>query len=507
MNKGIVSTGSPEATQAAAEILRVGGNAFDAAVSAVFTSMTSEFALTGAGGGGAMMICTPGSEPVLYDFFVDTPRRTGKEELDFFGVEVDFGDSTQIFHIGKGSAAVPGTLLGLITIQEQFGILPLDIVMEPAIQLAREGCVLNSKQAYIFKLLEPIFSHSIEGKKLFFTNGNILTTGDRFINSDFADFLERVSLEGAQFFYLGDGAQSIMETFNDGGLLNCETMSQFHVAVRNPVMVSFMNTQVYSNPAPSVGGTLIVFLLRLIEEGKIQSINIPLLVHAMIVTNTARKKVCTDPNEEYQINRLLEKGIFSDYLEKFRSQSKHFNIDNEILGRGSTTHVSVIDKELNAASVTTTNGEGCGYILPGTGIMLNNMLGEEDLNPLGFHQWAHPMRLPTMIAPSIIMKEKQPFILLGSGGSNRIRSAIVQVIINLIDKGMSLEEAIISPRIHLEGNQLYFEPHNDISHNDVPDNISLHPFEENNLFFGGVNAVTLSEGFSDPRRGGTFEIV
>ena len=158
MNKGIVATGAQVATQAAADILRAGGKAFDAAVSAVFTSMTSEFALTGVGGGGAMMIQTPGSEPLLYDFFVNTPPRTGKEELDFFGVEVDFGDSTQIFHIGKGSAAVPGTLLGLTIVQEEYGNLPLSVVMEPAIYLAREGSVLNKKQAYIFKLLEPIFS-------------------------------------------------------------------------------------------------------------------------------------------------------------------------------------------------------------------------------------------------------------------------------------------------------------------------------------------------------------
>ena len=156
MNKGIVSTGSKEATQAAADILRAGGNAFDAAVSAVFTSMTSEFALTGVGGGGAMMIQTPGTEPVLLDFFVDAPLTTGKEELDFFGVEVDFGDSTQIFHIGKGSAAVPGTLLGLVLAHQQYGILPLSVVMEPAINLARQGCALNKKQAFIFKLLEPI---------------------------------------------------------------------------------------------------------------------------------------------------------------------------------------------------------------------------------------------------------------------------------------------------------------------------------------------------------------
>ena len=507
MNKGIVATGSQEATQAAADILRAGGNAFDAAVSAVFTSMTSEFALTGIGGGGAMMIHTHGSDPILHDFFVDTPPRTGKEELDFFGVEVDFGDSTQIFHIGKGSAAVPGTLLGLVIVHQQYGLLPLPVVMEPAIHLAREGSILNKKQAYIFKLLEPIFSHSVEGQMLFHLDGKMLKEGDRFINSDFAEFLERVSWEGAAFFYLGEGAELIAKTFKDGGLLNEKALSQYHVEIRKPVMTSFMDTQVYSNPAPSVGGTLIIFLLRLLEEGKIQNLQIPDLVQAMALSNIARQEVCTDPDNESQINQLLKKEIFSGYMDKFCSQYRQFNNENPVFGRGETTHVSVIDKDLNAASVTTTNGEGCGYILPGTGIMLNNMLGEEDLNPQGFHNWSHSRRLPTMISPSIITQNGKPMMIIGSGGSNRIRSAMVQVLINYIYKKLTLQESIEDSRIHLEGDELYYEPGIDISENDLLGHLSLHPFDEKNLFFGGVNAVTLSDGFSDPRRGGAFEIV
>ncbi|SVE26755.1 uncharacterized protein METZ01_LOCUS479609, partial [marine metagenome] len=188
MNKGIVSTGSREATHAGAEILRAGGNAFDAAISSVFTSMTSEFALTGVGGGGAMMCHQPGVNPLVYDFFVDTPPYTGNEELDFFGVDVDFGDSIQTFHIGKGSAAVPGTLLGLITIHEQYGVLPLKIILEPAINLAREGSVLSKEQAYVFKLLDPIFSHTKEGIKLFYLDGKLLSEGEKFNNVDFAEF-------------------------------------------------------------------------------------------------------------------------------------------------------------------------------------------------------------------------------------------------------------------------------------------------------------------------------
>jgi gamma-glutamyltranspeptidase/glutathione hydrolase len=227
----------------------------------------------------------------------------------------------------------------------------------------------------------------------------------------------------------------------------------------------------------------------------------------MALSNIARQEVCTDPDNESQINQLLEKEIFSGYMDKFCSQYRQFNNENPVFGRGETTHVSVIDKDMNAASVTTTNGEGCGYILPGTGIMLNNMLGEEDLNPQGFHNWSHSRRLPTMISPSIITQNGKPMMIIGSGGSNRIRSAMVQVLINYIYKKLTLQESIEDSRIHLEGDGLYYEPGIDISENDLLGHLSLHPFEEKNLFFGGVNAVTLSDGFSDPRRGGAFEIV
>ena len=163
--------------------------------------------------------------------------------------------------------------------------------------------------------------------------------------------------------------------------------------------------------------------------------------------------------------------------------------------------MSIIDKHGNAASVTTTNGEGCGYIIPELGIMLNNMLGEEDLNPMGFHQWPRQQRLPTMMSPTIVMGKKGVELVLGSGGSNRLRSAISQVILNLFVKKMGLESAVHAARIHLEGNVLHFEPGTILEH--LPDDIQLHPWNEQNLFFGGVNAVTPAEAIGDPRRGGT----
>ena len=504
MNKGIVSTGSKEATQAGVDVLCAGGNAFDAAIASVFASMTSEFALTGVGGGGAMMCHVMGNKPILYDFFVDTPPLSDDKDLDFFGIDVDFGDSTQKFHIGKGSVAVPGTLLGLITVHQKHGLLPLSIVLEPAIELAKTGTSLSKEQAYVFKILDPIFSHSQEGKKIFYLNGELLKEGQIFKNPDFASFLERVSNEGSDFFYLNDGATLMVNFFSDGGLLTKSLLKNYYVAIREPVQTSFKGVDYYSNPAPSVGGTLIVFLLKILEKSKKAEIYFPELLNAMLITNLARSEICLDPNQEYQVNKLLEDEIFFNYLKKHVDV---FPNHNSALERGCTTHVSVIDKDLNSASVTTTNGEGCGYILPGTGIMMNNMLGETDLNPLGFHAYKHSMRLPTMVSPSMIMQNDKPLLLLGSGGSNRIRSAIVQVIINFLIKGMNISDAINAPRMHLEGKDIFHEPGIEIDHGLLIDDFSIYPFEDKNLFFGGVNAVTRDGGCSDPRRGGSCQII
>ena len=177
---------------------------------------------------------------------------------------------------------------------------------------------------------------------------------------------------------------------------------------------------------------------------------------------------------------------------------------NDPPSSGATTQVSIIDKNGNAASVTTTNGEGCGYLIPELGVMLNNMLGEEDLNPSGFHNFSHQQRLPTMISPTVIMDDHRPELVLGSGGSNRIRSAILQVILNYFNKGMSLDEAVTTSRIHLEGNILHCEPDiSSIIENKLPDEIRIHNWDMQNLFFGGVNAVTPNEAVGDSRRGGT----
>jgi len=203
------------------------------------------------------------------------------------------------------------------------------------------------------------------------------------------------------------------------------------------------------------------------------------------------------------MSALLDKAFLAQFLSELKNRAQAL--------RG-TTHISVVDAQGNAAAMTVSNGEGCGQMVPGTGIMLNNMLGEEDLNPQGFHRWQTNQRMTSMMAPTLIQDKAGNVTALGSGGSNRIRTTILQLLVNRLDFAMSLEEAIIHPRIHLEGERLNIEGgiREDIVQKlirEYPDHV-LWP--EHNLFFGGAHAVAQTEkgfeAFGDPRRGG-FAVV
>ena len=502
MKYGAIAGGEKSTVQTAFEILKNGGNAFDAAVGAVFTSMVSEFNLTGPGGGGAFLAGPVNSDPILYDFFVDTPPSQPGKELDFFSILVDFGPSKQEFHIGQGSVAIPGNTAGLLTVHNRLGQLPLKAVLEPAMEAARSGVILNEAQAYLVKILEPILTHSKAGCDLFKPKGHLLNQGDRFQNPAFADLLEMLAAEGARYFYEGEGAGLILKTIGQKGLMTRECLAQYRVIERQPLKSKFGGKTIYTNPAPSIGGTLITFALQLIEQSKSdEKPDLIKLLKVMEITSAARRETCHDIQNEQQIPQVLEPETLNHYLDLLNTDSTHIQNENDPPSRGATTHVSILDKQGNAASVTTTNGEGCGYMIQELGIMLNNMLGEEDLNPMGFHLWPRQQRLPTMMAPTIVTGQNGVELVLGSGGSNRLRSAILQVIMNFFSKKMDLESAVYAARIHLEGKILHVEPGKQME--ALPDDIQLHPWEDRNLFFGGVNAVTPTDAVGDPRRGGT----
>jgi len=499
MKYGSISTGSKEATLAAKEILKFGGNAFDAAVGAIFVSMTSEYALTGAFGGGTMLGFSNNSKPFIYDFFVNCPNCKQNSNADFKEVIVNFGTTKQKFHIGKGSIATPGNLLGLIDIQEKYGQLKLQDVLIHAIEIAEFGVIINKYQSDIMKLVEPILTFDSSGKDLFLRNGKLISRGNCFKNPAFSNFLKLIIKFGSKYFYNGDGLDYIINHCGNNSHISKKDFNYYNAYKRIPINIDYNGYQILTNPAPSFGGSLIIFLLKLLNDSK-KSFNSLNLIKAMDLTSYARNEICKNPKDEYEINNIFNKNKYKKYLDLFNKDS--FELTKDIDGFGSTTHVSILDKKGNAASITTTNGEGCGYIIPEYGIMMNNMLGEQDLNPFGFHIWDTPRRLPTMISPTMILKNNKPIYILGSGGSNRIRSANIQVILNLIHNNMSLEEAIHSPRMHLEGNTLFCEPKVNLPTKQNLNGLLINLFKEKNVFFGGVNAVSNNESVGDNRRGG-----
>ena len=500
MKYGTISTGSKEASIAASEILKYGGNAFDAAIAAIFVSMTSEFALTGAFGGGTLLGIKENSNPFIYDFFVDCPNCKVNDKKEFQQIEINFGNAKQKFHIGKGSIAIPGNLMGLIQIQRDYGVLTLKDTLSPAIEYANQGITINKYQSDIINLVKPILFFDKSGKKLYAKKGSILKNGDLFKNPQFADFLNIVIKKGYEYFYNGAGLDLILSHCSKESYLTKKDFNSYSINKRKPISINYNGHNIITNSAPSFGGSLIIFLLKLLKDSKAKN-NILNLINTMNLTSLARDEVCNDPDDENQINNIFSDKIYNKYLDVVNN-----NFANPINGFGSTTHVSILDKMGNAASITTTNGEGCGYVIPEYGIMMNNMLGEEDLNPFGFHKWNKKRRLPTMISPTIISKNNIPQYVLGSGGSNRIRSANIQVILNILYEKMNLYDAIEKPRIHLEGNQLYCEPGIKIPKDKTLEKLIVNLFNQKNVFFGGVNAVSKSEAIGDSRRGG-FGIV
>ncbi|MFQ5328507.1 MAG: gamma-glutamyltransferase [Thermodesulfobacteriota bacterium] len=518
--KGVISAGHELTARAGAEMLEGGGNAFDAALAAAFASFVCEAALTSPGGGGFLMAHTGHEDKtVLYDFFPTMPglgREGGRENLHFYAGNVQFGNALQVFHIGRGAAAVPGCMAGLAMVHERHCTLPLTEIMAPAISYAREGFPLNAQQAAFNAILTPILTASEESKRIYAPHGPLLTEGEMICNHDMADLLDHLSREGLHMFYRGEVADRFLDTFGDGGLITREDIEAYRVVVREPLVAGYRGRKIYTNPPPSSGGCLIAFALKLLEPYDIQSLghntasSLRLLMEAMRSTNEAR-------GEDFD-HRIYEEGLAEEflsddnvalYLQKMVESVPPDTLFGED-GLGSTTHISVTDKDGNAATITTSNGVGCGFMIPGTGVMLNSILGEEDLSPHGFHRHETGKRISSMMAPTIVMYEGKPEIVLGSGGSKRIRSAILQAILNIIDHNMTPSAAVNAPRVQWEEGVFHIEEGIEEAALASLTRGGVKHFQwgARHVFFGGVHAVVtdhvtgVMSGGGDQRRGG-----
>ncbi len=498
--KGIIAAGDRLTAEAGAFVLKKGGNAFDAAVAAAFAAPLAEPALTSLGGGGFLLGIGEGNLPTIYDFFVDVPPKR-EENPDFYPIYVDFGSTVQEFYIGCGSVAIPGMVAGLLRVQQERGELPLKVVLEPAIEFAESGIYLSKMQASFVKLLEPIFTATEEARRIYAPYGKVIDEKTLFVNKDYANFLKNLIEKGSWIFYEGEIADRIDDFCKKNkGFIRKEDLRRYKVDEKDPIKFSFREYSIYTNSPPSPGGLLISFTLKLLENadlGEFGSLkHISSLIEAMHTTQIFRREKIDRNIYEEGIELILEdESTLSVYRNFF---TKRLNI------WGNTTHISVLDSKGNAVSMTTTNGEGSGSIVPGTGIMMNNMLGEEDLNPEGFFKYPPYVRLPSMMSPTVVTQNDKIRLVLGSAGSNRIRSAIIQTILNMIVFKKSVMEAVELPRVHYENHTVFFEP--GFSKDIIKKTEEIYEtvlFKEKSLFFGGVQAVSGDfEGAGDPRRDG-----
>jgi gamma-glutamyltranspeptidase/glutathione hydrolase len=501
MTKGVIAAGDPLTAKAGADILRQGGNAFDAALAAMLAAPMSEPILTSMGGGGFMLAYEAGKRPVLYDFFVDVPPNRG-EHPDFFPIEVDFGTTTQEFHIGTASIAVPGMVAGIDMIHQDLGSLPMGLIATPARHYARDGVMLSDMQAGLVDLISPILLSTQEAKRLFAPDGSLIDQNAKWHNKEYGDFLDIFAREGAEVFYQGEIANKLDKLSREKrGILRREDLNSYTVQKRDPIIFDYRDKRIATNPPPSAGGILIAFALEMLSGGdRYQTFDSPKYIQDLIETMAT-----TSEFRHRHIDAHLHRDDLKSILDDATLLAHYLTAKQTRLNLwGNTTHISVIDAQGNAASITSTNGEGSGRIIPGTGIHLNNMLGEEDLNPHGFFQWPPGVRLPSMMAPTMVFDGDDPILALGSAGSNRIRSAVTEVIERFVTFNTPIQAAIDAPRIHYERDEVFFEPGFDTATlEEVARHYKVTSFEDSNLFFGGVNAVTGDfQGGGDHRRGG-----
>lgn len=470
-----VAGGHALSVAAAKDLIAAGGNAVDGAIGSFFVACMAEPMLTSVAGGGFIMVHDPVTgDRICFDGVPHQPHVKSSEPPT--KIEVDFGTVVQPFLIGAGTVASPGALGACLTVHEKYGKLPLSAVLAPAIAAARDGVVITPFTEKTFNFLRGIISHTESSRELFHRPPapgatevdleNYLKAGDVYKNPAYADFLTKLAAN--------PNKDALKDSFLAAGL-NYETVA---VDELKPLETKFDNGySLVTVPPPYPGGLLISYAVKKVLETKPTSGS-----ERLVAISTALRDAAT-----------IRKAKVDGHLHEI-------DIVENLMG--STTQLSVIDPEGMAVSMTTSNGEGAGIVLPDTGIMVSNFLGEEDLNPGGSE---HPpgAPLPSMMSPSFVMKDGVVVAAIGSGGSERIRSVVTKATVDVM-AGLPLAE-LQGPRVHWDGKAVQVEPVDETvkeairsAHEDV----EVVFWEEPSMYFGGLHAATVNGSTADQRRDG-----
>jgi gamma-glutamyltranspeptidase / glutathione hydrolase len=515
------SAGTPYAAEAAAEVFRAGGNAADAAVAAAVAVSVTEPLMSSVGGGGFALVRTPEGETSAGDG-PDGREPGGAEVIDYYDRMPGMGLPASAFGaggspqtvilkygagvkstVGAASCAVPGSFRGWETLLARHGKLTLREALAPAVRLAREGFALCKTGGMWMEVASEVLKLTDETKKNFYVNGErVYRIGEEVRFPELADTLEAVGEAGASLFYEGELAERICGyVLKMGGLITAEDLASYEAIVREPLSLGYKDRAAHTNGPPSAGGATLGQILRVVSAYDLPELSdaeyARVFAGAMKYALEDRDAAYTEADDNARVAARLTSEEYA------RGQRKR--IFGSAFGSPNTTHLSCVDASGLAVSITASMGYGSGIVIPGTGIPMNNTLGEPELNPRGFHALAPGERLISSMSPTVVSSAGGDVISLGSPGASRIPTAIAQALVHAVDFGMPLEAAVYAPRIHAEGDLFAYEAGAKIG--DLSRYGRVLAYDEPNMYFGGVNAVRRTaqgnfEAAADPRRSG-----
>lgn len=500
-----LATTSQLASDAAAEVAELGGNAVDCGIAASLCSINTQPGVCALAGGAFVTIWHPDESPITIDGNVaipgiglpaDAPRQVESVSLEYGG-----GVTTLV---GAASVATPGTLAALFLASQRYGHLPWRELVQPTIRAINEGFPLASAcQYYLTFSGDVIYGRSTDGHgALHDDSGKLLDAGDPVFIPYLADSLAAIAEEGDRVFYEGDIGRKITAHVADGGgLLTMEDLRNYSPDVREALLIDVGQWQIGTNPLPAIGG-----------------VNLAAMLHCF----------GTEPIDDWTHENLLRLVDAQDAVMSCRNQNldtaddvsepamEMLNLarNGELASRyasGSTVHTSSVDDTGLACAITASSGYGSGEMPAGTGLWLNNCLGELELNRYGLDAGPPGKRLPSNMAPGCA-RSSGKVLAFGSPGADRITTALHQFLVNILQRDLDLGEAVALPRIHLkidgETKDLAFEPGIDLP--DMQCNTTR--FNEISMYFGGVVAALYDNGgfkaAADPRReGGTVIVI
>jgi gamma-glutamyltranspeptidase/glutathione hydrolase len=479
--KGMVVSSQLLASEVGAEILRKGGNAVDAAVAVGYALAVVNPCCGNIGGGGFATLHFADGRDVFLNFRERAPlAATATMYLDAKG-EVIKGLSLE----GYKAVAVPGTVLGLDTLLQRHGTMSRETVMAPAIRLAGEGFVLDQGDADILARAAEDLAKVPQAAALFLRNGKPLQAGDRLIQKDLAASLAAISAKGPDAFYKGAIAEEIVEASRSNGvILTREDFTSYTVSEERPVRCSYRGHDIFSAPPPSSGGTTICLILNILqgypmaEFGWQSAKSVHVMAEAMRHAFIDRNFRLGDPAfVSNPLEQLLSDAHAADIraaIDMTRAaKSSEVQPGTPPHGGTQTTHYSIVDAAGNAVAVTYTINAlfGAKVIAGGTGFFLNDEMDDFTIKPgtpnlfglvQGKDNAIAPGKRPlSSMSPTIVTKDGKTILVLGSPGGSRIISIVLQVLLNVIDHGMTIQEAVNAPRIH---------------HQWLPDQITVEPF-------------------------------